>query len=491
MTKSAPPFVRFADVRAQPAEAKPAVLRGWKQIASHLHRDMRTVQRWERLEQLPVHRQLHRKLGTVHALQTELDEWLAQRSSAPKSGKVRSIAVRYLTNLGDRGRGDHLCSGIVEDLITGFSKLEGVRVYSRSAMARFRGSASDAVSVGRALKASHVVEGSLRCTGSRLCVHVQLVDTRTGYAIWAERFDRTVKELFTIQAGIARGVAGALGLDSAPQKQSGMRLPTDNVQAYDLYLRGRQHFHQFRRSSFQRARMMFARARTADPGFALAHAGFADCCSYLYLYWDPTRTNLAAADAASRKAVALNPELAEAHTSRAMALSTLRNYPDAEEEFRRATKLDPGLFEAHYFYGRACLAQGKFQEAIQPLRTACRVCPEDYQAPCFLAMAYAGLGRRAAAARTYAVALKVLKQELSVNPGDVRALYLGAVVLARIGRRKTALAWAARALDLDGRDSAVLYNVGCLYAVLGRTRGCSEVPAQGRAIRLAQRVDQK
>jgi tetratricopeptide (TPR) repeat protein len=298
---------------------------------------------------------------------------------------------------------------------------------------------------------------------------VQLVDTRSGYSVWAERYDRTVEELFTIQAEIAQGVASALRLGWPPMGRFGVQSPGGNVRAYELYLRGRQYFHQFRRGSFQRARAMFARARAADRGFALAHAGFADCCSYLYLYWDPTRANLAAADSASRKAVALDPGLAEAHASRAVALSTSRNYPDAEKEFRKAIQLDPDLFEAHYFFGRAYLAQGKLKEAIPPVRAACKVRPEDYQAPALLAMAYAGLGRRAAASRAYARALKVIKQQLSVNPGDVRALYIGAIALARIGRRKSALAWGAQALDLDGRDSAVLYNVACLYAVLRRT----------------------
>ena len=135
----------------------------------------------------------------------------------------------------------------------------------------------------------------------------------------------------------------------------------------------------------------------------------------------------------------------------------------------REVEIDPDFFEAHYFYGRACLAQGKYKEAIAPLRSACKVRAEDYQAPALLGLAYTGLGRREAASRASARAVKVAKQQLSVNPGDVRALYLGAGCLARIGQRKTALAWAARALDLDGKDSAVLYNVGCLYAILGRT----------------------
>jgi adenylate cyclase len=213
---------------------------------------------------------------------------------------------------------------------------------------------------------------------------------------------------------------------------------------------------------------MFTRAIALDPKFAIAHSGLADCCSYLYLYWEPTVDNLRLADSASRRAILLGPQLAEAQVSRAVALSTLRNYPEAEEVFRVAIDLDPTLFEAHYFYGRACLAQGKFKEAITPLQSACKVRPEDYQAPAMLALAYTGLGRRKLAARAHARTVEVAKQQLSVNPGEVRALYLGAGCLARIGRRKTALAWAERALGLDGKDSAVLYNVGCLYAVLGR-----------------------
>jgi adenylate cyclase len=147
----------------------------------------------------------------------------------------------------------------------------------------------------------------------------------------------------------------------------------------------------------------------------------------------------------------------------------LRNYPDAEKKFRTAIRLDPGLYEAHYFYGRACLAQGKYKEAIDPFEAAAAVRPEDYQALCFLGAAYTGLGHNAKAAASYSRALGVAKQQLSVNPGDVRALYLGAVCWARIGRRKEALAWVAKALALDSEDSAVLYNTACIYAVLHRT----------------------
>jgi adenylate cyclase len=238
--------------------------------------------------------------------------------------------------------------------------------------------------------------------------------------------------------------------------------------AHDLYLRGRQLLLQFRRQGFERARELFRRALALDPDFGLAHSGLADCCSYLYLYWEPTLENLRLADSASRRAVELNPSIAESHVSRAIALSTLRNYPEAEQEFQFAIEKDPEHFDARYFQGRAWMAQGKFTEAIGPLCSACELRDDDYQAPTLLAMAYTGCGRRQEASCAFERAVEIARQQLAVNPGDLRALYLGAGCLARLGRRRTALAWAARALDLDGKDSSVLYNVGCVYAILGR-----------------------
>jgi adenylate cyclase len=301
-------------------------------------------------------------------------------------------------------------------------------------------------------------------------------------AAYLKRDVRTVqrwvtREQFPVRRQMHRKLGSAFAfkneLDHWMDQRSSLqsqKAATTSLNAYELFLKGMQLFHQFRRKNFERAREMFARAIELDPEFAAAHAGFSDCCSYLYLYWEATRENLEAADSASRKAVELAPKLAEARASRGVALSTLRNYPGAEKEFRAAIRLDPSLYEAHYFYGRACLAQGKYNEAIEPFQSAARVRPEDYQALVFLGLAYTGLGHKAKAAAAYVRSIDVAKQQLSVNPGDVRALYLGAICWARIGRRKEALAWVAKALALDSEDSAVLYNVACLYAVLHRTK---------------------
>jgi tetratricopeptide (TPR) repeat protein len=142
---------------------------------------------------------------------------------------------------------------------------------------------------------------------------------------------------------------------------------------------------------------MFTRAIEVDPGYARAYAGVADCCSILYMYFDARASNLKQADKASLKALQLDPDLAEAHSSRGLAFSLSKEYDKAAEEFETAMKLDPKLYEAPYFYGRACIAQGKSTEAVPLFELACKLRPEDYQAPSFLAQAFAGQGRIAEA----------------------------------------------------------------------------------------------
>ena len=395
---------------------------------------------------------------------------MERRCSLQSRELPRTLAVRYFDTPGGSGKYAYFSAAVAEDLITALSKTDGLRVFPRSTMASFRNRDITAVSLGKRLGASHVLEGSVRRTQGRIRLSVELVETRRGHTVWAEQYDSDAKDIFRIQDELTHNIAAALQLKLARTRVPAVeRGPIADLRSLDLYFKGRQLFHQFRRRNFDRAREMFARAVELDPQFAAAHAGLADCCSYLYLYWEPTQENLRAADLASRKAVELAPGLAEAHASRGVALSTLRDYPEAKKEFQTAIGLDPGLYEAHYFYGRACLAQGKYREAIQPLQLAALTRPEDYQSLSLLAMAYGGLGRKAEAAAAHARAIEVAKQELSFNPGDVRALYLGAISWARIGRKKEALAWAAKALALDSEDSAVLYNLACLYAVLHRT----------------------
>jgi tetratricopeptide (TPR) repeat protein len=213
---------------------------------------------------------------------------------------------------------------------------------------------------------------------------------------------------------------------------------------------------------------MFTRAIEIDPGYARAYAGVADCHSYLYMYWEASETNLQAADDASRKALLLDPGLAEAHVSRGLAISLSKRYDEAELEFQTAIRLDSRLFEAYYFYARACFQQGKLKEAARQFEQASEVKPEDYQAPQLLAMVYMGLGRKQDAEESYRRAWQRAEKHLELHPDDARALYLGANALCQLGERARSFDWAQRALAIDPEDCGILYNIACVYALQGK-----------------------
>jgi len=214
---------------------------------------------------------------------------------------------------------------------------------------------------------------------------------------------------------------------------------------------------------------MFERAIEIDPRYALAHAGVADCCSFLYMYWDASKANLEQADAASRKAFELDPELAEAHAARGLAVSLSKRYDEAQREFETAIRLNPNLFEALYFYGRTCFQQGKLVEAVQHFVQASRVRPEDYQSALLISLPLKGLGRQAEAQAALRHGLQVVERHLELNPDDARALYMGAIAMIQLGQGERGLEWASRALAMDPEDSGVLYNVACAYALQGET----------------------
>jgi tetratricopeptide (TPR) repeat protein len=247
------------------------------------------------------------------------------------------------------------------------------------------------------------------------------------------------------------------------------KVPTRDVQAYDYYLRGRQVFFQLRRNSLEYARQMFARAIVIDPTYAAAFAGVANCSSFLYMYIEATQDNLREAATASRRAVELDHESAEAHASRGLAEALGKNYQEAEKEFEAATRLNPQLYDAFYFYGRSCFAQGSMEKAAVLFRKASELDPADYQSLVQLEQCLRTLDRKQEARQANEDALRVVERHIQLHPGDARALYLGAGVSIQLGDRDRALEWAQRALAIDPEETAVLYNLACTYTHLGET----------------------
>ncbi|MFQ5670011.1 MAG: protein kinase [Acidobacteriota bacterium] len=379
-----------------------------------------------------------------------------------------SVAVLPFLDMSPEKDQDYFCEGLAEELINALVGVEGLQVASRTSAFRFKGAQSDIREIGRRLGVSTVLEGSVRKAGSQVRIGVQLVNIEDGYHLWSNRYDRELKDVFAIQDEIAQKIVEALQVTLTPKakKKAEKAAPAD-VQAYDYYLKGRKFFYEFRAKGFELARQMFARAIVIDDRYARAYAGVADCCSMLYTYFDSNEENQKEANTASRKAVEIDPENAEAHAARGLALSLGENYQEADAEFKRAIELNPKLYEAHYFYARALFSQGRHEEAARQYEEACAINPEDYQAAIFLAQTYQRLGRRAYAAASLRKSVEAAKKHLAFNADDARALYLGAGGLVELGELELAQEWVAKALEIDPDDALVLYNVACIYAQLG------------------------
>jgi len=410
----------------------------------------------------------------VQALATVPDESASSGADVttvtPQQTTGKSIAVLPFVDMSPEKDQDYFCEGIAEEIINAITKVQALRVASRSSAFAHKGKNQDIREVGEQLGVSTVLEGSVRKAGSRLRIIVQLINVADGYCLWSERFDRELEDVFAVQDEIAENIVRALRLVLTEQEKRAIDKPrTGSVEAYEFYLRGRQAFNLFREKSLQFARRMFARAIEIDPAFGPAYAGTADCSSFLFMWWDPSRANLEAAQTASRKALELAPGMAEAHAARGLALTLSEEYEEAERELLTAIRLDPKSFEARYFYARASFQQGHYEEAAAAFEQASALRPEDYQSPTLLAMTYSALGREAACLQLYLKAAQIIERHVELNPNDARAYYLGSVSLAYLGRSQQSQEWAERAIALDPEDPAVLYNVACTYAKLGLT----------------------
>src|SRR5688500_9027847 len=216
---------------------------------------------------------------------------------------------------------EYFTDGMAEEIINALSKIQSLRVASRTVSFALKGKNEDLAEVGKKLRVSTVLDGSVRKMGNRLRITAQLVNVADGYQLWSERYDREMEDVFAIQDDISQAIVKALRVIlTEGEKKQIEKARAVNVEAYDFYLRGRQYFHQLRRKSIDHARQMFNKAIDIDPEYARAHAGVADCYSLLYTYFDAREFNLRQADIASSKALQLEPDLGEAHVARGLAV---------------------------------------------------------------------------------------------------------------------------------------------------------------------------
>jgi non-specific serine/threonine protein kinase len=379
-----------------------------------------------------------------------------------------TIAVLPFTNMSADREQDYFCDGMAEDIINDLSKIEGLRVAARTSSFAFKGKSEDVRRIGRRLGVSTVLEGSVQKAGNRLRITIQLVNVRDGYHIWSQRYDRDLEDVFAIQDEIGRKIVEALEVRlTDTEKQMFDRVQTTDVEAYDFYLRGRQSFHRLGTGWMERARNLFMSAIIRDSEYCLAYCGLADCYSMLSMYFSDDKTNIENAVIASRKALELDPELAEARASHGLAISLDRQYDDAYREFEKAIQLSPRLYEAYYYWARTCWAQGDLEKAAELFEKAASVRPEDYQSILLAANAYRGLDRKEDFRDACRRGLEKAEAQIKLEPDDARAWYLGAQALCGLGERDKGIEWIRHALSDFPADTAIYYNAACVFSELG------------------------
>ncbi len=412
-------------------------LDSWKEIASYLKREPRTVQRWEKKEGLPIHRHLHDKQGTVYAYKSQIDVWWAQRrvhleaepepaeaeelplpeatrpvpgpsrrdkvilavvvlalvmgaawlvrgwinrQSAPH-GKIM-LAVLPFDNLSGDPEQNYFSEGLTEEMITRLGRLhpERLGVIARTTVMNPELRELNVKAVGRLLGVQYVLEGSFRRAGDNIRITAQLIEVKDQTHLWAETYDveRPLAEVLDIQKEVAAKVANSLALELLPAQQARLSQPRPvDPRAYEAYLRGRFLWNQRTEGSLQRSMAYLQEAVTRDPHFALAHSGLADQYVSLGFYSVlPPREAYRLAKEAAQRALESDETLAEAHAALGTVLGDYEwDWAGAENEFRRAIELNPSYAAAHQWFSAHLVFMGRFDEAWEHIQNARRLDP--------------------------------------------------------------------------------------------------------------------
>ncbi len=379
-------------------------LDSWKEIAAYLGREVRTVQLWEKSEGMPIHRQQHAKQGSVYAFKSELDTWRDARKTASVEKSERkqlivavaiaaivgiamggwayikrtpdlpsSIVVLPFVDFSPQHDQEYFSDGLTEEIIDALSRVPNLRVVARTSAFSFKGRANDIREIGKQLDVNAVLEGSVRKDGNHLRITAQLNRVSDGTHLWSKTYDRELHDVFGVQREISQAIADQLRAGTVPQRD-----PPRDLEAWRLYKEGSYFFNQFQPpDSNYKAIERYQQAIARDPNFAAAYAGLADAYAYLAEnFVTAPREVMPKAKAAALKAVELDPNSPEAHTSLgAVMLDYDQDRAGADREFRKAMELNPGFAWARHWHAHALEAQNRMEDALEEMRAALSLDP--------------------------------------------------------------------------------------------------------------------
>ena len=449
------------------------LLNSWKEIAGYLNRDVRTLQRWERGKDLPVHRLPGGDKPAVYALKSELDAWLRSRAIHALEEEVRlppvardapSIAVLPFANLSGDKENEYFSDGLADEILTELTRVPGLRVIARTSSFALRGKDQDVREIGANLNVGALLEGSVRKSGDRIRVAAQLVSTADGGHLWSERYDRQLTDVFAIQDQVSAAIVEAMRprlVGGAPP----VRRRTGNLAAYNLYLKAQYYGNRGTAEALAESRKCFEEAIALDPEYALAYLGLAE------RYWESAFWGLLDPREAARagmplalRALELDDTLAAGHATLGVFRGTFEyDWAAAEREFRRALELAPASPSVHSRYAWFFLEpMGKLDEALAELEWVLEIDPLS-------PVAHFALAQMLMFRRRFPQAEQQFRQALELDPNFWMPHWcLGAVHLF-MGMYDQAIAECERARELFGRSALVSGALGAMYGVAGRS----------------------
>lgn len=460
-------------------------LDSWKEIAAYLRRDVRTVQRWEKRENLPVHRHQHDKLGSVYAFRAELAQWFQTRqvTCAPAvvagqkpSDKIK-LAVLPFQNLGTEEGGDYFSEGLTEEMITEITRLQPdeLAVIARSTAEHYDSSSSSLERLKKDLGVDYILEGKVRRGGNRVRISARLSEILDQTQMWAETYERELSDVLGVQAEIAQAIAGEIHLAlnlSESDRLAGLRRGQVQVkpEAYDAYLKGRYYLHAMRPAEIRKGLENFELAVKLDPEYAPSQAGLASAWALLAIApFDvlPSHEAMPKAEAAARRSLALDDGLAEAHAALALVHHHYHwNWKEAEASYRRAIELNPSYAAAHLWYSWLLLALGRNEEALAEIERTMSIVQETD--PHRLVVVHATRAQAYYFNRQFQRAVDECEKALELDANHFMLHYILGRAYRRLGEGAKAVAQLKAATKLSGELPLVDAVLGLAYAVSGR-----------------------
>jgi TolB-like protein/Tfp pilus assembly protein PilF len=385
-------------------------LDSWKEIAAYLRRDVRTVQRWEKKEGLPVYRHLHDKLGSIYAYRNELTEWFNARQQsgagvARQDGHAEKIKLAVLPfgNLSGSQDDAYFSDGLTEEMITQITRLQApgspanassafagveapdLAVIARTTAEHYNASSKSLEQMKKELGVGYVLEGKVRRGGNRVRITAQLIQLKDQTQLWAETYERDLSDVLSVQAEIAQAIAREINLALNLSERRGLADPQKGharVQpaAYDAYLKARYNLHQMTPAAISKSIEDFERAVGLDPNYAPAYAGLASAYALLAIApfdYLPPQEAMPKAERAARKSLELDSGFAESHTALALVNHHYHwKWKEAEAGYQRAIELNPDHADTHLWYSWLLLALGRRDDAFDEIEQTMSIVQE-------------------------------------------------------------------------------------------------------------------